>query len=179
MNTLENMFHLRENRTTVRTELLAGATTFATMAYICVLQPLYMKQAGMDAVGVLLSTALVSGLVTMFMGWYSNMPIALAPGIASSVVLTFSIVQAGLATWETGLGMVMISALLFLILSLFNLREKVVALIPKNIKVGISAGLGVFIIRTALVNAKLINPDFRGFGNLSDPSVRLAAISTV
>lgn len=177
MNTLENRFHLRESRTTVRTELLAGATTFATMAYICVLQPLYMKQAGMDAVGVLLSTALVSGLITMFMGWYSNMPIALAPGIASSVVLTFSIVQSGLASWETGLGMVMISALLFLILSLFNLREKVVALIPKNIKVGISAGLGVFIIRTALVNAKLINPDFRGFGNLSDPSTALAAIS--
>ncbi|PNV63253.1 NCS2 family permease [Clostridium sp. chh4-2] len=179
MDTIEKRFHLREHGTTLRTEILAGATTFATMAYICVLQPLYMKQAGMDAVGVLLSTALVSGLITMFMGWYSNMPIALAPGIASSVVLTFSIVQSGLATWETGLGMVMVSALLFLILSLFKLREKVVELIPKNIKVGISAGLGVFIIRTALVNAKLINPDFRGFGDMSDPSVRLAAISTV
>lgn len=178
MDTIEKRFHLRECGTTVRTELLAGATTFATMAYICVLQPLYMKQAGMDVVGVLLSTALVSGLITMFMGWYSNMPIALAPGIASSVVLTFSIVQSGLATWETGLGMVMISALLFLFLSLFNLREKVVELIPKNIKIGISAGLGVFIIRTALVNARLINPDFRGFGDISDPSVRLAAIST-
>lgn len=70
------------------------------------------------------------------------------------MVLTFSIVQSGLATWETGLGMVMVSALLFLILSLFKLREKVVELIPKNIKVGISAGLGVFIIRTALVNGK-------------------------
>lgn len=179
MDTLEKTFQLRKSGTTVRTEFLAGATTFATMAYICILHPLYMKQAGMDAVGVLLATSLVSGFITILMGLYSNMPIALAPGIGSSVVLTFSIVKAGLATWEVGIGMAMISALIFFVLSVFNLRESVVALIPRNIKVGISAGLGIFIIRTALVNASLINPDFRGFGDFSDPSVRLAALSIV
>ena len=115
----------------------------------------------------------------MLMGVAANMPIALAPGIASGIVLTDSIVVPGLADWKVGLGMSMISAILFLVLSLFKIREKIVELIPKNIKIGISAGLGIFIIRTALVNARLVNPDFRGFGDFSDPSVLLSAVSIV
>ena len=179
MNTLETFFKIRERGSSVRTEVLAGMTTFATMAYIIILQPVNMRDTGMDTVGILIATALVSALITMLMGVAANMPIALAPGIASGIVLTYSIVAPGLATWQVGLGMSMISAILFLVLSLFKIREKIVELIPKNIKIGISAGLGIFIIRTALVNSGLVNPDFRGFGDFSDPSVLLSAVSIV
>lgn len=159
MNTLEKHFKIRERGSSVRTEVLAGMTTFATMAYIIILQPVNMRDTGMDTVGILIATALVSAFITMLMGVAANMPIALAPGIASGIVLTYSIVVPGLADWKVGLGMSMISAILFLVLSLFKIREKIVELIPKNIKIGISAGLGIFIIRTALVNARLVNPD--------------------
>ena len=179
MNTLETFFKIRERGSSVRTEVLAGMTTFATMAYIIILQPVNMRDTGMDTVGILIATALVSALITMLMGVAANMPIALAPGIASGIVLTYSIVAPGLATWQVGLGMSMISAILFLVLSLFKIREKIVELIPKNIKIGISAGLGIFIIRTALVNSGLVNPDFRGFGDFSAPSVLLSAVSIV
>ena len=179
MNTLEKHFKIRERGSSVRTEVLAGMTTFATMAYIIILQPVNMRDTGMDTVGILIATALVSAFITMLMGVAANMPIALAPGIASGIVLTYSIVVPGLADWKVGLGMSMISAILFLVLSLFKIREKIVELIPKNIKIGISAGLGIFIIRTALVNARLVNPDFRGFGDFSDPSVLLSAVSIV
>jgi AGZA family xanthine/uracil permease-like MFS transporter len=176
MPLLEKRFQINGRGSNLRTEILAGMTTFATMAYIIILQPSNVRAAGMDTVGVLIATALVSGFITILMGVVTNMPIALAPGIASGIVLSYSIVVPGLATWQVGLGMAMISAILFLILSMFKIREKIVELIPKNIKIGISAGLGIFIIRTALVNAKLVNENFRGFGDLSNPAVLLAAI---
>ncbi len=174
---LEKWFGLKKNGTNVRTELLAGCTTFATMAYILIIHPNYMRVAGMDATGVLISTALVSAIITILMGVMSNCPIALAPGLASGAVMAYSIVQPGIATWEVALGMSMISAIIFLLLSIFNISGKVVEVIPKNLKIGISAGLGLFIIRTAIVNAGLMDSEFRSFGDLSDPAVQLAAIS--
>ena len=174
---LEKWFGLKKNGTNVRTEMLAGCTTFATMAYILIIHPNYMRVAGMDATGVLIATALVSAVITILMGVMSNCPIALAPGIASGAVMAYSIVQPGLATWEVALGMSMISAIIFFLLSVFNIRGKVVEVIPKNLKIGISAGLGLFIIRTAIVNAGLMDSGFRSFGDLSQPSVQLAAIS--
>ena len=176
MNLLEKRFGLQTAGTNVRTEIVAGITTFATMAYILVLNPKFMGMSGMDPVGVLITTALISGLITILMGVASNMPFALAPGIGSCVMIATAIVLPGLASWQTALGMVLISGGIFLLLSLFQLREQIVALIPKNIKIGISAGLGAFIIRTALVNAGLITDGFKGFGDFSQPQVRLAAI---
>ena len=179
MNLLENRFGLKAAGTDVRTETVAGITTFATMAYILILNPKFMGMAGMDPVGVLITTALISGLVTIAMGIISNLPFALAPGIGSCVMIATAIVIPGLASWQTALGMVLISGILFLLLSLFRLREQIVMLIPKNIKIGISAGLGVFIIRTALINAGLFTEGFKGFGDFSQPQVRLAAIGLV
>ena len=179
MSNVLDYFQIQKRGSNVRTEVIAGATTFATMAYILIIQPKYMGDAGMDAVGVLLATALVSGVITIVMGLASNMPFALAPGMGSNAVLANSIVLAGIATWQVGLGMVFISGTVFLLLSIFGIRELIVKLIPKDIKIGISAGLGLFIIRTALVNARLVNPDFRGFGDFSDPSVLLSAVSIV
>lgn len=176
MNLLENRFSLKRAGTTIRTEILAGITTFATMAYILVLNPKFMGMAGMDPVGVLITTALISGLITILMGVITNLPFALAPGIGSCVMIATAIVLPGLASWQTALGMVLISGIIFLLLSLFRIREQIVALIPKNIKIGISAGLGVFIIRTALINAGLFTEGFKGFGDFSQPQVRLAAI---
>lgn len=176
MDLLENRFGLKTAGTNIRTEAVAGITTFATMAYILILNPKFMGMAGMDPVGVLITTALISGLITILMGIATNLPFALAPGIGSCVMIATAIVLPGLASWQTALGMVLISGIIFLLLSLFRLREQIVALIPKNIKIGISAGLGVFIIRTALVNAGLITDGFKGFGDFSQPQVRLAAI---
>lgn len=176
MELLEKRFGLKNAGTNVRTEVVAGITTFATMAYILILNPKFMGMAGMDPVGVLITTALVSGLVTILMGAAANLPFALAPGIGSCVMIATGIVLQGLASWQTALGMVLISGTIFLLLSLFRLREQIVVMIPKNIKIGISAGLGVFIIRTALVNAGLITDGFKGFGDFSQPQVRLAAI---
>lgn len=173
---LERAFHIKQRGSSIQTEVLAGATTFATMAYILVIQPRNMGEAGMDPAGVLLATALVAGLVTILMGLVSNMPFALAPGLGSSSVLAYSIVLAGIASWQVGLGMVFISGTIFLILSVFGIRELIVKLIPKNIKIGISAGLGMFIVRIALVNAKLVAPNFKGLGDFSNPAVRLAGI---
>lgn len=179
MNLLENRFKLKNAGTDVRTEIIAGVTTFATMAYILILNPKFMGMAGMDPVGVLITTALISGLVTIAMGVVSNLPFALAPGIGSCVMIATAIVLPGFASWQTALGMVLISGILFLLLSLFRLREQIVMLIPKNIKIGISAGLGVFIIRTALINAGLFTEGFKGFGDFTQPQVRLAAIGLV
>ena len=182
MQTVSNVldyFQIQKRGSNARTEVIAGATTFATMAYILIIQPKYMGDAGMDAVGVLLATALVSGVITIVMGLASNMPFALAPGMGSNAVLANSIVLAGIATWQVGLGMVFISGTVFLLLSIFGIRELIVKLIPKDIKIGISAGLGLFIIRTALVNAKLVADNFKGLGDLSQPSVALAGIGLI
>lgn len=133
----------------------------------------------MDAVGVLLATALVSGFITIVMGLVSNMPFALAPAMGSNAILANSIVLAGIATWQVGLGMVFISGTIFLLMSIFGLREMIVKLIPKDIKIGISAGLGIFIIRIALINAKLVADNFKGLGDFSQPEVALAGIGLV
>lgn len=174
---LEKRFGLKRNGTNIRTELLAGCTTFATMAYILIVHPNYMRAAGMDATGVLIASALISAVITILMGFLSNCPIALAPGLSSGAVMAYSIVQPGIATWQIAIGMSMISAIIFLLLSIFNIRGKVVEIIPKNIKIGISAGLGLFILRTAIVNAGLMDSEFRSFGDLSQAAVQLAAIS--
>ena len=179
MNKIAAFFQIRERGSNIRTEILAGMTTFVTMAYILIIQPKNMSGAGMDAVGILLMTALLSGVITIVMGLVSNMPFALAPGLGSSAILANAIVIAGVASWQTGLGMVFISGTIFLVLSVFGIREAVTRMIPKNLKIGFSAGIGIFIIRIALVSSKLVQPNFKGFGDMGDPSVRLAAIGLV
>ena len=176
---LEDHFHLSESGTNVRTEILAGVTTFATMAYILIVQASMMVAAGMNGAGVMLATALISGLATLAMGLYAKSPFALAPGMGTNAILAYTLVAQGICTWQQGLGIVFISGCFFVLLSLFKVREKVVETIPKVLKVGVGASVGAFLIRLSLANAGMINVSGSSFAlnlNFSDPAVLLSWI---
>jgi len=127
---LQRVFHLEENQTTVRRELLAGLTTFMTMAYIVVVNPQILSQAGMPVDGVLFATCISSAIATLIMGLWANYPIALAPGMSLNAYFTHSIVLGRGVPWQTALGVVFFSGVLFLLLTLSNIREQVVNAIP-------------------------------------------------
>ena len=176
---LDRVFHLAENQTTVRRELLAGLTTFMTMGYVVVVNPRILAEAGMPVEGVLFATCISAALATLIMGLWANYPIALAPGMSLNAYFTYSIVIGRGIPWQTALGVVFLSGLLFLLLTLTNIREQIVNGIPDCLKHGTAAGIGLFIAFVGLRNAKIIvaNPaTFVGLGKTSDPQVLLAAI---
>jgi len=179
---LERIFHLSENQTTVRRELLGGLTTFMAMAYVVVVNPRILGEAGMPVDGVLFATCISAALATLVMGLWANYPIALAPGMSLNAYFTYSIVLGRGVPWQTCLGVVFLSGTLFLILTLTNIREHIVNDIPNCLKHGTAAGIGVFIAFIGLRNAKIIvanSATFVGLGKSSDPQVRLAAIGLV
>jgi adenine/guanine/hypoxanthine permease len=179
---LERIFHLRENDTTVRRELLAGVTTFTTMAYVVVVNPRILAETGMPVEGVLFATCISAAVATLIMGLWANYPIALAPGMSLNAYFTYTIVLGRGVPWQTALGVVFLSGLLFLLLTLTNLREHIVNGIPDCLKHGTAAGIGLFIAFVGLRNAKLVvaNPaTFVGLGKMADPQVWLAAIGIV
>jgi AGZA family xanthine/uracil permease-like MFS transporter len=179
---LERIFHLQENETTVRRELLAGLTTFTTMAYVVVVNPRILSEAGMPVEGVLFATCISAAVATLIMGLWANYPIALAPGMSLNAYFTYTIVLGRGVPWQTALGVVFLSGLLFLILTLTNVREHIVNGIPDCLKHGTAAGIGLFIAFVGLRNAKLIvaNPaTFVSLGKVSDPQVILAAAGIV
>jgi AGZA family xanthine/uracil permease-like MFS transporter len=179
---LERVFHLAENKTTVRRELLAGLTTFMTMAYVVVVNPRILAEGGMPVEGVLFATCISAALATLVMGLWANYPIALAPGMSLNAYFTYSIVIGRGVPWQTALGVVFLSGLLFLLLTLTNVREHIVNGIPDCLKHGTAAGIGLFIAFVGLRNAKIIvaNPaTFVAFGKTSDPQVLLAAAGLI
>jgi AGZA family xanthine/uracil permease-like MFS transporter len=179
---LERIFQLKENETTVRRELLAGLTTFATMAYVVVVNPRILSEAGMPVEGVLFATCISAAVATLIMGLWANYPIALAPGMSLNAYFTYTIVIGRGVPWQTALGVVFLSGLLFLILTLTSLREHIVNGIPDCLKHGTAAGIGLFIAFVGMRNAKLIvaNPaTFVSLGKMSDPAVLLAAAGVV
>lgn len=179
---LERIFQLEENETTVRRELLAGLTTFTTMAYIVVVNPRTLSEAGMPVEGVLFATCISAAVATLIMGLWANYPIALAPGMSLNAYFTYTIVIGRGVPWQTALGVVFLSGLLFLILTLTSLREHIVNGIPDCLKHGTAAGIGLFIAFVGMRNAKLIvaNPaTFVSLGKISDPAVLLAAAGVV
>ena len=174
---LGNVFHLEENQTTMRRELLAGLTTFMTMAYVVVVNPQILSEAGMPVEGVLFATCISAAAATLVMGIWANYPIALAPGMSLNAYFTYSIVLGRGVPWQTALGVVFLSGLLFLVLTLTKVREQIVNGIPDCLKYGTAGGIGLFIAFIGLRNAKIIvaNPaTFVGFGKISDPQVLLA-----
>lgn len=176
---LERVFHLSENKTTVRRELLAGLTTFMTMAYVVVVNPQILSQAGMPEDGVLFATCISAAISTLVMGLWANYPIALAPGMSLNAYFTYSIVMGRHVPWQTCLGVVLLSGVLFLILTLTNVREQIVNGIPDCLKNGTAAGIGLFIAFIGFRNANIIvaNPStFVGLGKLSDRQVILALV---
>jgi len=179
---LQRVFRPEENQTSVRRELLAGLTTFMTMAYVVVVNPQILSEAGMPVDGVLFATCISSAVATLIMGLWANYPIALAPGMSLNAYFTYSIVLGRGVPWQTALGVVFFSGVLFLLLTLSNIREQVVNAIPDCLKHGTAAGIGLFIAFIGLRNAKIIvaNPaTFVGFGKISDPEVLLAAAGLV
>ena len=134
---LDKLFQLSERGTTVKTEILAGITTFITMAYILFLAPNILSLAGMDKDAVLIATALGGGLVTIAMGLFVNYPIALAPGVGLLAFYSFTVVLGMGVSWQTALGAVFISGLVFLVLTLTSVRQMIVEGIPTSMKIAI------------------------------------------
>lgn len=179
---LDRIFHLQENQTTVRRELFAGLTTFMAMAYVVVVNPRILAEAGMPPDGVLFATCFSAALATLVMGLWANYPIALAPGMSLNAYFTYSVVIGRGVHWQTALGVVFFSGLLFLLLTLTKVREHIVNDIPDCLKHGTAAGIGLFIAFIGLRNAKLIvaSPTtFVAFGKISDREVLLAVAGLV
>ncbi len=167
---LERFFQLKENGTTLRTELLAGLTTFLTMSYIIFVQPavlsgsMFNMQTGLDFGAVTVATCLSAAVATLIMGLYARYPIALAPGMGENFFFVFSAIPAAAAAgfanpWQVALGVVFISGMLFLLLSLLGIREMIINAISPSMKNAVAAGIGLFIAFIGLRNAGLILPD--------------------
>jgi AGZA family xanthine/uracil permease-like MFS transporter len=179
---LDRVFHLPEYKTTVQRELIGGLTTFMAMAYVVVVNPRILGEAGMPVEGVLFATCLSAAIATLVMGVWANYPIALAPGMSLNAYFAYSIVIGRHIPWQTALGVVFLSGVIFLALTLTNIREHIVNDIPDCLKHGTAAGIGFFIAFIGLRNAKIIvaNPaTLVGLGKASDPEVLLAAAGLV
>jgi AGZA family xanthine/uracil permease-like MFS transporter len=149
-------FELKARGTSVRTEVVAGLTTFLTMAYIIFVNPTVLSQAGMDKNALIAVTCLVTAVVTIITGVFANAPIAMAPGMGLNAFFTYTLVLSNKMNWETALGAVFLSGLLFLLLTLIGLRKKLVEAIPPGIIAAISVGIGLFITFIGLVNLHII-----------------------
>jgi AGZA family xanthine/uracil permease-like MFS transporter len=179
---IDRYFRLAENETNVKHELLGGLTTFVTMAYIVVVNPQILAQAGMPADGVVFATCVSAAVATLVMGLYANYPIAMAPGMSLNAYFTYSVCLNMHVPWRTALGVVFFSGAIFLVLTVTRLREQIVNGIPECLKHSTAAGIGMFIAFVGLRNAKLViaNPaTFVSLGNFSDKEVQTACIGLV
>lgn len=178
---MESFFNLKDRNTSIKTELTAGVATFMTMAYILAVQPSLMAAAGMDVGAVTVATALISGIFSIFMGLYANLPFALAPAMGSNIVFAYTLVASGQATWQQGLGMTFISGCVFILLTILGLREVIVKSIPKNVKIAIGTAVGFFIVQIGFKNGgvMIIGDGSIGMASLKDPSVQLTFIGII
>ena len=153
---LENMFHLKENRTTVQTELLAGLTTFMTMAYILAVNPLILSAAGMDAGAVFTATALASGISCVLMASFANLPFALSSAMGLNAFFAYTVVGQMGYSWQLALTAVLVEGLIFIALSVTNVREALFNAIPLTLKSAVTVGIGFFITFIGLQNAHVV-----------------------
>ena len=153
---LERLFGLKAHETTVRTEALAGATTFLTMAYIIVVNPAILSEAGLPVAAVAAATCLAAGIGSLLMGFMANYPLALAPGMGLNAYFTYTVVKGMGVPWEVALGCVFISGVAFLLLTLVGVRQLIVRSIPKPLLAATAAGIGLFIAFIGLKNAGLV-----------------------
>jgi AGZA family xanthine/uracil permease-like MFS transporter len=156
MNLLRRYFDLDRHQTNVRVESVAGLTTFLAMAYITVVNPSILSQAGMDFGAVFVATCLAAAFGTIVMGLYANYPIAQAPGMAQNAFFTYSVVLGSGHAWQTALGAVFLSGILFVVLSVLPVREWLINAIPRNLKLGMASGIGLFLGFIALKNAGIV-----------------------
>ena len=153
---LERVFHLSENHTDARTEIVAGITTFMTMAYILAVNPSILSAAGMDSGAVFTATALGSLFATLLMAGLANYPFVLAPGMGLNAYFAYTVVLNMGYTWQIALTAVFVEGIIFIILSLTNVREAIFNAIPMNLKHAVSVGIGLFIAFIGLQNAKIV-----------------------
>src|SRR6201988_3867294 len=152
----ERVFGLAKAGTNPRTDFLAGITTFLTMVYIVFVNSQILGNAGMDKGAVFVATCIAAAASTLVMAFYANYPIALAPGMGLNAFFAFTVVLADKYTWQQALAGVFCSGVIFLLISLFRLREYIINSIPKNLKLAISAGVGLFLGIIALEEEKIV-----------------------
>src|SRR5215212_942406 len=149
-------FHLKENKTTVQTEIIAGISSFLATSYIIVVNPSILSQTGMPFAAVLTSTVLVCFFSSLMMGLYARNPILVAPGMGLNAFFTYTAVLGMGIPWQTALGAVFWSGIFFLLLSVFNIRTYIVKAIPRPLRYAVAAGIGLFITLIGLANAGFI-----------------------
>lgn len=182
MNRIQEFFQFKERDTNFKQETIAGMTTFLALAYILIVNPAILSQAGMDKGAVFTATALTIILGTLMIGLIANYPIGIAPSMGLNSFFTFAVVNTMGVPWETAITGVFIAAILFTILSLLKIREKIINAIPQNLKHAVSAGIGFFIAFIGLKNSSLIvsNPEtIVAFGDLTDASTLLAVFGFI
>ena len=175
----EKRFKLKEHNTDARTEILAGITTFMTIAYILVVNPIILSDAGMDWGGVFTATAISSIIATLIMAFYANYPFALAPGMGLNAFFTYYVVLQLGKSWQFALTAVFLEGIIFIILSLFKVREAIFDAIPMNLKKAVSVGIGLFIALIGFANAGIVVADedtMVKLGKLTDGGPLLALI---
>ena len=179
---LEKRFKLRENDTSVKTEIIAGITTFMTMAYILIVNPNMLSETGMDWGGVFTATAIAAVIGTVAMALLANYPFVLAPGMGLNAFFTYSVVIGIGKSWQYALTAVLIEGIIFIILSLFKVREAIFNAIPMNLKKSVSVGIGLFIALIGFINAGIVVSDegtVIALGNIASPGALLALIGIV
>ena len=177
---LEQFFSIEENQTTLQKEILAGITTFVTMAYIIFVNPQMMAQSGMDYGAIFVGTCLAASFACLFMGLYANWPVGLAPGMGLNAFFTYTVVGEMGYTWEVALGAVFIAGTLFFIMSITSLRRWMLDSIPLNLRIAMGAGVGLFIGFIGLKNGGIIvanGATFLSLGDFTNLSTLLAGLS--
>lgn len=179
---LERFFKLREKNTTVKTEVLAGLTTFIALAYIIFVNPNILSEAGIPKEAAIASTIWIAALSTMVMGVFANYPVALAPGMGLNAFFAYYVCGTLGLHWTVALGAVFFSGVLFLILTVSHIRQAIINSVPQNLRVAISVGIGLFIAFIGLKGTGLIIPDkatFIGLGHVTDPTTMLSLFGLV
>ena len=177
----EKQFKLKENGTDVRTEIMAGITTFMTMGYILAVNPSMLSETGMDWGGVFTATALSAVIATLIMAFYANYPFALAPGMGLNAFFTYTVVFTMGKSWQFALTAVFLEGIIFIILSIFKVREAIFDAIPMNLKKAVSVGIGLFIALIGLTGAGIVvggGGTIVSLGNLAD-SANLAPVLAI
>ena len=160
---LDRLFKVEQNNSNVKREITAGLTTFLAMAYITVVNPSILSQAGMDFGAVFVATCLAAALGSIVMGLYANYPIALAPGMGQNAFFAFGICLGMGNSWQIALGAVFISGVLFIVISVLPIREWLINSIPKSLKLGMASGIGLFLAIIALSSSKVVIANRFGF----------------
>ena len=156
---LNNFFKFNENKTDLKTEIIAGLTSFLAMAYILAVNPSILADGGMSQTGVFFATAFASGISCILMGFVARYPIAIAPGMGYNALFTYTIVLGMGKTWETALAAVFVSSVVFLLISISGLREAIINAIPIDLKLGIGASIGLFLAFIGLQRCGIIVSD--------------------